>query len=145
MRGAPAFRLVVDAPGTPDEVWARLWDLDRHTAAIPLTRVSIHDAAVLHHASRFTAHTRLGPFTLDDQMVVRCWDPPCRATIDKVGAPLVGTITVTLAPHGARTQLVWHQSVRINHIPDALVRLAIPALALGYRVALGRILRLAGD
>ena len=36
---SPDFEIDLLVPGHPEDVWARLWDLDRHTAAVPLTTV----------------------------------------------------------------------------------------------------------
>lgn len=169
----PAFHLDLLVPGPPEQVWARLWDLDRHSAAIPFTRVTTvavspgsgaradhgspapanhaapapaNDAAPgLAEGVRFTARTALGRLGLDDVMVVRAWDPPRHAVIEKVGAVLGGTIEVNLRPAGPGTRLRWAQTIGARlgtaRVPDALAVLAARPVRAAYRRALVRIAR----
>lgn len=149
----PAFEVDLLVPGSPEQVWARLWDLDRHTAAIPLTTVTAGPSATLatgapdpspsglRQGARFTARTSLGPVDLDDEMVVRAWDPPRRAVVDKVGRMLTGSIEVQLHPDGPGTRLRWAQTFRVARVPDTLAGLAARPVRAGYRWALVRITR----
>lgn len=152
----PAFEVDLLVAGPPEQVWARLWDLDRHTAAIPFTTVAAatsadHDAAAtpspsgLRQDARFTARTALGPVGFDDDMVVRAWDPPRRAVIDKVGRVLTGRIEVRLRPAGPDTQLHWTQTFGAGlgtlRVPGALAGLAARPVRAAYRQALVRITR----
>ncbi|SOC56195.1 Immediate-early protein 2 [Ornithinimicrobium cerasi] len=135
----PAFDLSLSVRGAREEVWERLWDLDRHTAAVPLTVVT---GGPLGPGSRFVGRTALGPVGFDDVMVVREWDPPRRCVVEKVGTPLRGTIVATLQPdtHG-RTRVRWRQSFAVTRLPDRLVALARPAVRAAYLLALRRITR----
>lgn len=168
----PAFALDLLVPGPPEQVWARLWDLDRHTAAIPFTTVTTVTSATtartpttattstttpdpggpadssragLAQGVRFTARTALGPFGLDDDMVVRAWDPPQHAVIEKVGAVLGGTIEIDLRPAGSSTRLRWTQTIEARlgraRVPHALAGLAARPVRAAYRRALVRITR----
>lgn len=145
----PAFEIDLLVPGLPEQVWARLWDLRRHTAAIPLTTVttttSLDAGPDLAEGTSFTARTALGPFGLDDDMVVRAWDPPRHAVIDKVGRILTGTIEVDLRPAGPDSRLRWAQSFGATlgtaRVPDALAGLAAGPVRTAYRRALLRIAR----
>lgn len=158
----PAFELDLLVPGPPEQVWGRLWDLGRHTAAIPLTTVATTRASLdadapadrargddagpdLAPGTSFTARTALGPFALDDDMVVRAWDPPRHAVIDKVGRVLTGTIEVDLRPAGKDTRLHWAQAFGATlgtaRVPDALAGLAAGPVRTAYRRALQRIAR----
>ena len=154
----PAFEGDLLVAGPPEQVWARLWDLDRHTSAIPLTTVAAdlatsgeRDAAAapspsgLRQDARFTARTALGPVGFDDDMVVRAWDPPRRAVIDKVGRVLTGRIEVHLRPAGPDTQLRWAQTFGAGlgtlRVPGAVAGLAARPVRAAYRQALVRITR----
>jgi carbon monoxide dehydrogenase subunit G len=129
------FELELHAPDPPDVVWARLWDLDRHTAAVPLTRVTGRAGA----DGRFVARTSVGPLGFDDVMVVRTWDPPRRAVVDKVGRVITGGIEVDLVPVGAGTRVRWQQGYAVPLLPDRVAALAAPVVRRGYRRALARI------
>lgn len=135
---SPSFEIDLLVPGHPEDVWARLWDLDRHTSAIPLT--TVHGGSLGPDAT-FLARTGLGPLALDDDMTVREWEPPHRAVIDKIGRVLSGTVEVTLRPAGGDTRLVWRQSYGAARVPDALAGVAAPAVRAAYLTALRRITR----
>lgn len=133
----PAFELELLVPGPPDEVWGRLWDLRRHTETVPLTVVR---GPAPHLGSTFVARTAVGPLGFDDVMEVRAWEPPHRAVVVKVGRVLGGQIQAVLTSDGAGgTRLRWRQEVAATGVPDALARLAAPAVAAGYRRSLLRI------
>ena len=135
---SPAIDIDLLVPGPPEEVWARLWDLDRHTSAVPLT--TLHGGS-LGPGAIFTARTGVGPLGLDDDMAVVQWEPPHRAVVDKTGRVLRGSIEVTLRPAGPDTRLRWHQSYGVTRVPDALARVAAPAVRAAYLLALRRITR----
>lgn len=133
---APQFTIDLVVPGRPAEVWERLWDLDRHTAAVPLTTVS---GEPIGQGARFTARTAVGRLGLDDVMVVRSWEPHRRAVVEKVGRVLRGSIEVTLAPVTDGTLVRWRQTYGATLVPDRLAGLARPAVRAAYRSALRRI------
>ncbi|MGC5582732.1 SRPBCC family protein [Ornithinimicrobium sp. W1665] len=134
----PFFELDLLVPGSPEEVWTRLWDLDRHTRAVPLTAVQ---GPPPRPGSTFVARTAVGPVGFDDVMEVREWDPPHRAVVVKVGRVVRGRIEARLTPDGAgRTRVRWRQEVGAAGVPRPLARLAVPAVAAGYRRSLRRIL-----
>ncbi|GAA5164784.1 SRPBCC family protein [Ornithinimicrobium tianjinense] len=134
----PAFAIDLSVSGSPAEVWERLWDLDRHTDAVPLTVVS---GGPLDRGARFVGRTRLGPLHVDDVMVVREWEPPHRCVVEKVGRPLGGRIEATLEPAPGGTRLRWRQRYEVTGLPDRLVALARPAVRAAYLLALRRITR----
>lgn len=133
-----SFWFDILVPGPPEQVWLRLWDLDRHTAAIPLTTTS---GEQLGPGARFTARTGVGPVGFDDDMVVRSWDPPQRAVIDKIGRPLTGNLVATLRPAGADTRIRWEQTYAVTGVPDALAALAAPVVRAAYLRAVRGITR----
>ncbi|MFK5634445.1 MULTISPECIES: SRPBCC family protein [unclassified Ornithinimicrobium] len=129
------FELELHVPDPPDVVWARLWDLDRHTASVPLTRV----AGRVGPGERFVARTSVGPLGFDDVMVVRSWEPPRRAVVDKVGRVLAGRIEVDVVPDGPGTVVRWRQEYGAPLVPDRVAALGAPLVRSGYRRSLARI------
>lgn len=133
------LRLGVEAP--PDQAWRRLWDLDRHTGAVPLTTVATAGGAPLGAGTSFTARTVLGPVAVDDVMVVREWRPPHRAVVAKTGRLLGGTITAELHGEGPATVLRWEQEYTVRGLPGPVSALAVPLVRAGYARTLRRITR----
>lgn len=135
-RAAFTLELRVDDP--PEVVWPRLWDLDRHTAAVPLTTTRGTGALAL--GSRFSARTALGPLGFDDDMVVTSWSPPLAARIEKVGRVLRGGVEVDLEPTpGGGTLVRWRQRYGATGVPEVVAALARPVVRTGYLLALRRI------
>lgn len=143
----PAFEIDLLVHGPPQQVWDRLWDLRRHTAAVPLTRVRREQAPggrVAEHApldlgATFTARTGLGPLAVDDVMVVQEWEPPRHAVVVKTGRVLRGTIEVTLRPAGRDTRLRWVQTYGVPVVPDTLAGVVHPAVRAAYTRTLRQI------
>lgn len=133
-----AFEIDLLAPGPPVAVWERLWDLDRHTAAIPLTTVH---GGTLGPGASFTARTAVGPVGFDDEMEVLEWAPPRHAVIAKVGRVLRGRIEVDLRAAGPDTRVRWRQTYGAAGVPDTLAGYAAPAVRAGYLTALRRLTR----
>lgn len=136
----PGFVLEVSSPLTPDDLWARLWDLDRHSASIPLTTVTAADGRPLALGSLFTGRTALGPLGFDDVMEVTSWQRPTHATIEKIGRWLGGRITVDVEPRGTGSRLVWSQTYRTPLLPDRLAGLASGLVRHGYATSIRRII-----
>lgn len=136
----PSFTLRLHRPEAPEAVWARLWDLDRHSASIPLTAVTSANGDPLRLDARFTGRTALGRLGFDDVMVVRAWDPPRHAVVEKVGRWLTGRVTVDLVSDGDGTVVVWQQSFGARWVPGRLAALAAPLVRRGYAASLRRIL-----
>lgn len=120
-------------------MWERLWDLSRHTAAVPLTVVT---GGPLAQGVTFVGRTGLGPLQFDDPMVVREWEPPYRCVVQKVGGILGGRIEAVLEPVGNdRTLLTWKQDYSVGPIPGPLLGLSAPVVRAGYAQALRKITR----
>lgn len=143
------FSVVVETPLTPAQAWARVWDLDRHTSVIPLTRVAtIPPATPLGVGVDFCGRTGLGPVGFDDPMRFVEWEPPVAgrglATVVKTGGVIGGRIEVEFAPAaGNGTRITWRQQVELPWLPSPLVRLERPAARLvapGYRSVLRHLL-----
>ncbi|HIZ97348.1 MAG TPA: hypothetical protein H9805_02075 [Candidatus Janibacter merdipullorum] len=155
------FVLRVTTSWAPDEAWARVWDLGRHTAVIPLTRVRLDPpATALGPGVGFTGRTGVAGVGFDDRMRVVEWSPPTgdgsgRAVVDKVGRVVGGRIEVTVTPrdgstaapaNGAVTRgalVAWRQSLRLPWLPGPLrwvEVLAAKAVAPGYHRVLRTLL-----
>jgi carbon monoxide dehydrogenase subunit G len=143
------FVVQVETHLEPRDAWARLWDLDRHTAVIPLTTVALVAPAVaLAEGVDFVGRTAIGPLGFDDTMQVRAWDPPTpgegRALVEKTGSLVGGRIEVTVAPsRGGGAQITWRQDVELPWLPSPLSwveRLAARVAAPGYRRVLRTLL-----
>lgn len=139
----------VEAPLTPAQAWARVWDLDRHTAVIPLTSVATTPPArPLGVGVEFCGRTGIGPLGFDDPMRVVVWEPPAagvgRAVVVKTGSVIGGRIEVTFTPVTDGGALItWRQQVELPWLPSPLSWLEHPAARLvapGYRLVLNRLL-----
>lgn len=152
----PRFTLDAASPLPPEQAWAALWDLDAHTALIPLTTVT----GELGQGGCFVARTAWGPLGFDDPMEVVEWSPPGRAaagggpssgdasdgsraagraTIVKHGRLVRGRIDVTIRATGTGpgSLVHWDQEIAVSGfgvLPDVVT-------ATVARTAYGRILR----
>lgn len=139
----------IEAEASAEQAWQRLWDLDRHTAVIPLTTVTPEPPATrLSTGVCFTGRTALGPLGFDDVMRVVDWSPPVgdgggRAVVDKVGRVVGGRIEVTVVPLRRGSLVTWRQMVRLPWLPRPLwwvEALAARVMAPGYRRAIRTLL-----
>lgn len=133
----------------PAEAWARVWDLDRHTDVIPLTRVAPDPpATALAEGVSFTGRTAIGPLAFADTMRVVEWRPPTggeggHAVVVKTSRLLGGRIEVTVAPAPGGSVITWRQDVALPWLPSSMAwveLLAARAAAPGYRAVLRRLL-----
>lgn len=147
------FVVRVDTPLAPAQAWARLWDLDAHTAVIPLTTVSLRGGATaLATGVEFCGRTGIGPVGVDDPMRVLVWEPPSatagRAVVAKTGNVIGGRIEATAAPVAdGGTRITWRQQVELPWLPSpvsGVESLAAGVAAPGYRMVLHRLLERAG-
>ena len=143
------FRIEEVAPLTPEVAWARLWDLQRHSEVIPLTRVSADaPATALAHGVEFCGRTGLGPLGFDDRMRVAEWSPPThgvpgRAVVEKTGRILGGRIEVEVVAEGSDSRVVWQQQLVLPWLPSPLrvvEKVAALLAAPGYRRVIRRLL-----
>lgn len=142
------FVVQLESDHPPTVAWSRLWDLDRHTATIPLTRVALDDPAVeLAEGAGFTGRTAIGPIGFDDTMRVVQWQPPTddeggAAVVEKTGGLLGGRIEVGVAPFGMGSKISWRQDVKLPWLPrslSGLERIVARGVAPGYRGVLRRL------
>ena len=134
------FVVRVRVPEPAAVVWARLIDLDGHTASIPLTQVTPVGES-MRPGLRFVGETRLGPVHFSDRMIVQRADPPTAShpghlVVEKFG-PVAGCVEATVEQVPTGTLVVWKQSLRPSWLP-AFLR---PAGAMVARIAYGMGLR----
>lgn len=137
-RRPPRISIDIRLGEAPEVVWTRLWNLNRHTAVVPFTTVLSQEP--LDRGTRFIARTTLGPITIDDRMVVRRWEPPRRATVEKVGPVLFGTIDATIQEEGDGCRLTWEQTYAVRAVPRFLARIFEPVVKRAYRSTLIQII-----
>lgn len=130
------FEVRVRIPEPAHVVWRRLTDLDAHSAAIPLTRVT-PVGEHMEQGLRFVGETSLGPIHMNDRMLVTRADPPGmgqpgRLVVEKFG-PVAGIVDATVQQCATGTLVIWKQSLRPAWLP-AFLR---PAGALVARMAYG--------
>lgn len=138
------FTVTVVSDLPPTEAWRRLLDLRAHTRAIPLTtlRGDVLTANELVPGSRFVARTAVGPFGVDDRMVVDEITPPQRgaagsARIRKEGNAIRGHVDLAVVPTPAGSRVEWDQVIRVRPVPALLD----PVVALVARLAYGSTIR----
>ena len=140
MRDTFELRLRVADPAMV--VWRRLVELDRHTAAIPMTVVT-PAGEHMYEGLGFAGETRFGPVGFVDTMVVRRADPPSvshpgRLVVEKFG-PVAGLVEATVEQVATGTLVVWRQSLRPAWLPPFLRWPAALVARLAYGVGLRRI------
>lgn len=153
--GWARFELTLQVPLSPEETWARIVDVTAHGRVVPFT-TGVGPAPVdVVTGSRLIARTALGPIGFDDVMTVSSCEPARYVQFVKVGKVLGGRIAVEWASvdgaWGESTHVRWQQTVEFpwaRRLPNALARTAAaigaPALALGYRHYLPRVLAVGG-
>lgn len=122
----------------------RLVDWDRHTAAIPLTRLQHDGDARL--GQRFVARTAIGPIGFDDPMEVELLQRPAGDSpgdlagvveVAKRGRVIGGRVRWTVTPTVTGTEVTWAQHLAVGWLP----RWLDPVVGLFGRLAYGAGLR----
>ena len=116
------FQLDFNSGLPPADAFARLVDLDAHSAVIPFTTLT-HQPP-LRRGSTYVARTALGPVGFDDQMVVTDYVEPTATTAGRVafretGRWVLGDILLTVAAAPSGGSLIdWQQDIRIRWLPS---------------------------
>ncbi len=135
------FEVRIRVPEAASVVWERLTDLDRHSAAIPLTRV-VPAGQHMHPGLRFVGETRVGPWCMADEMVVQRADPPGEhpgvLVVEKFG-PVAGTVEATVEQVATGTLVVWRQSLRPAWLPAFLRPPGAIVASIAYGAGLRRL------
>lgn len=141
------FVLHAASPLPARAAFGRLVDWDRHSAAIPFTRLT-HDG-VPRVGQRFVARTGWGRIGFDDVMVVdvleapggdQPGDVPGRVTITKHGRIVAGTVGWKVAPLAAGSDVTWTQHLVIPWLPHWLDPLVGAIGSRAYGMGLRRLL-----
>lgn len=117
------FELRIRVPLPAAVVWAKLIDLDVHSATIPFTRVT-PAGEHMREGLQFVGETRLGPLHFSDRMAVLRSDAPTldfpgRLEVEKFG-PVAGSVEATVEQVATGTLVVWRQSLRPAWLPRFL-------------------------
>jgi uncharacterized membrane protein len=107
-------RVEVEIDATPDEVWAHIADVSRHTEWM-------RDAAAIRLLSeeregvgtRFECDTKIGPLTLTDVMEIIDWRPGVAMGVRHEGVVTgAGLFTLTPIDLDRRTRFAWTEELR---------------------------------
>ncbi|MET9217506.1 MULTISPECIES: SRPBCC family protein [unclassified Streptomyces] len=114
------------------EAWRRLTDWERHTATVPLTRISVLTPPPDGVGTAFVARTGLGGAGFDDPMRIVRWEPPvdggpgfCR--LEKTGRIVTGWAEIDVRPDDSGTGagadtgswVRWREELRVWRLPGA--------------------------
>jgi len=138
------FVLRLSTPLSADVAFGRLVDWDRHSAAIPLTRLTYEGVARV--GQRFVARTGWRRLGFDDPMVVDVLTPPSGdqpgfVAIRKEGRVVAGTVSWTVTGVSSASQVEWTQHLVIPWLPRLLDPLVGMIGRIAYGLGLRRILR----
>ncbi len=136
------FEVRLHVPASAHVVWARLVDLDAHSAAIPLTRVTpVRES--MRRGLRFVGETSLGPLHINDRMLVARADAPTRnrpgrLVVEKFG-PVAGLVEASVEQVATGTLVVWRQSLRPSWLPAILRPAGAIVAKIAYSIGLRQI------
>ena len=137
------FEVRVHVPEAAQVVWARLIDLDAHSAAIPLTTVT-PVGEKMRQGLRFVGETSLGPICMNDSMLVVRADAPTddhpgRLEVEKFG-PVAGLVEASVEQVATGTVVLWKQSLRPAWLPKFLRPAGAMVAKAAYGVGLRQII-----
>lgn len=105
------------------ESWRRVTDWERHSAHVPLTRITVPTGLPTGIGTVFVARTGVGPLAFDDPMEVVRWSPPvtgraglCR--LEKRGSVVLGRASIDVYPTKSGSHVVWVEELRIRLLPQ---------------------------
>ncbi|MEV4035838.1 SRPBCC family protein [Streptomyces umbrinus] len=105
------------------EAWRRLTVWERHADVVPLTRITVVEAAGGGVGTVFVARSGVGALAFDDPMEVAVWRPPlgeragfCRLV--KRGSFVTGWAEIEVRPGaGGGSRVVWREELRVRGVP----------------------------
>ncbi|WP_431046362.1 SRPBCC family protein [Streptomyces sp. P1-3] len=111
------------SPLPADEAWRRITDWPRHSAHVPLTRITATPPGPTRPGTVVLARTGVGRAVFDDPMEVVRWEPPeptgrpghCR--LEKRGSVVVGWAEIHVRRDGAGSRVVWEEDARVRALP----------------------------
>lgn len=124
-------------------MWDKLTDLDGHSRAIPLTKVT-PPRSFMRDGLEFVGLTSWGPVKIADRMLVRQAEAPSagnpgRLKVSKFG-PMAGEVEASIEQHGPEVVVVWSQSLRPAWLPRWLRPLGTVVARAGYGIGLRKLL-----
>jgi len=104
----------VEIDATPDEVWAHIADVSRHTEwmrdAVAIRLLGEQREGV---GTRFECDTKIGPLTLTDVMEIIDWRPGVAMGVRHEGVVTgAGMFTLTPIDLDRRTRFAWSETLR---------------------------------
>lgn len=110
----------------PAEAWRRLTTWERHTATVPLTRVTVLTPPPTGPGTVLLARTGPGRASFADPMRVAVWQPPTaaggpgRCRLEKTGRVVTGWAEIEVRADGAGSSVRWAEELRVRPLPRAL-------------------------
>ena len=123
------------------------FDWPRHARWIPATRMEVPTGEATAVGAELTAFTGYGPLTLEDRMrITRCdWDEAGArgdCEVEKLGPVLQGRAGFTVRPEGRGCAVTWLEDVTVPYVPAVLAPVVSRLSALGFRLAMRRLVEL---
>ncbi|MBY8882985.1 SRPBCC family protein [Actinacidiphila acidipaludis] len=94
------FEIERVTPLPPAEAWRRLTTWERHSATVPLTRITVRTPPPSGTGTLFVARTGVGPIGFDDPMEVVEWEPDRYCRLRKTGRVVTGWAEIEVRPLG---------------------------------------------
>ncbi|MEC3998417.1 SRPBCC family protein [Actinacidiphila sp. DG2A-62] len=135
-------------PLPPAEAWRRLTTWERHTATVPLTRMTVRTPPPSGTDTVVVARTGVGRLGFDDPMRVTRWEPERHCRLEKTGRVVLGWAEFDVLPRpgagldgGTGTFVRWREDLRVRGLPRALDGLTSLAGRLVFGRAVDTLLR----
>jgi uncharacterized protein YndB with AHSA1/START domain len=106
------IRVAADIDAPPADVWQVVESIERHVDWMA-DAVAIHFETTQRRGvgTRFVCETKVGPFRLDDHMVITSWDAGRAIGVDHHGV-VSGRGQFTLTPTAGGTRFTWEEDLR---------------------------------
>ncbi|WUH94378.1 SRPBCC family protein [Streptomyces sp. NBC_00433] len=121
----PSFTVERRTALPPVEAWRRLTAWEKHTATVPLTRITVLTPPPSGAGTVFVARTGPGRASFADPMRVAVWQPPTagggpgRCRLVKTGRVVTGWAEIAVRPDGAGSAVRWEEDLRLPWLPRA--------------------------
>lgn len=124
-----------------EEAWRRMTAWERHTATVPLTRITVLTPPPDGVGTAFVARTGIGRLGFDDPMRVTRWEPPTgtspgRCRLEKSGRVVTGWAEIEVHAHPTGSRVLWREDLHVWRLPRPLDR----PTALAGRLVFGRVI-----
>jgi hypothetical protein len=121
----PPFVIERSSPLPVAEAWRRMTDWERHTATVPLTRMSVLTPPPDGVGTVLVARTGLGRAGFEDPMRIVRWEPPVgdgpgRCRLEKTGRVVTGWAEIEVRAEGTGSRVRWREELRVWRLPAAV-------------------------